>query len=109
MVSSDTSTRSIRDSTLTAVLMPCLNNGRFVLHNKTADLIKLPPPQNLWVTQPMRGEVSCSFLSLPSSQKRRGRVGACGKPVLWVFQGAVGGVLCRPRRRQLPHARTPPR
>ena len=33
MVSSDTSTRSIRDSTLTAVLMPCLDDGGFVVHN----------------------------------------------------------------------------
>ena len=41
MVSSDTSTRSIRDSTLTAVLMPCLNNVGFLLHNETTDLVEL--------------------------------------------------------------------
>lgn len=40
IVSSVTSTRSIRDSTLTTVLVPCLDNRQFVLHNETTDLVE---------------------------------------------------------------------
>ncbi|SRR6266702_561981 len=41
IVSSVTSTRPIRDSTLTAVLMPCLDNCWFVFHNQTPNDIQL--------------------------------------------------------------------
>src|SRR5438876_10666415 len=41
MVSSVTSTWSIRFSTLTAVLIPCLNDYLFVLNNQTTNVIQL--------------------------------------------------------------------
>ena len=41
IVSSVTSTRAIRDSTLTAVFMPCLDDRRFVFDDKPTDLIQL--------------------------------------------------------------------
>src|SRR3989304_1133117 len=40
IVSSVTSTRAIRDSTLTAVLIPCLDDRRFVLNDQAANLIQ---------------------------------------------------------------------
>src|SRR5437870_3827046 len=52
MVSSVTSTCAIRFSTLTAVLMPSLNNGRFLLDNETTDLVELAG------TEPM---IPCQF------------------------------------------------
>jgi hypothetical protein len=50
-----------------------------------------------------RGRESSRIWSSEKNKKSE----ACGsswKTRLRVFQGAVGGVLCRPRRRQLPHA-----
>jgi len=41
IVSSLTSMRAIRDSTLTAVLMPCLDDRRFVLNDEPTDVIQL--------------------------------------------------------------------
>lgn len=41
IVSSVTSTRAIRDSTLTAVLMPCLDDRRFMCDDEPTDLIQL--------------------------------------------------------------------
>src|SRR5947207_10001188 len=41
IVSSVTSTRAIRDSTLTAVLMPCLDDRPLVYDDKSTDLIQL--------------------------------------------------------------------
>ena len=40
IVSLVTSTRSIRDSTLTAVLIPCLNDDVFVLQNHVPNLVE---------------------------------------------------------------------
>ena len=40
MVSSVTSTCAIRLSTLTAVLMPSLDNGRFIFNDETTDLVE---------------------------------------------------------------------
>jgi hypothetical protein len=41
IASSVTSTCAIRDSTLTAVLMPCLKDRLFVLNNHSTDLVQL--------------------------------------------------------------------
>jgi hypothetical protein len=66
IVSSLTWTRVIRDSTLTAVLMPCLDDRRFVLNDEPTDVIQLTWAEPMVPRQCHRRQPELGVLLIPT-------------------------------------------
>ena len=66
IVSSDTSTRAILVSVLTAVLMPSLNDGRLIVDNYPSTLVEFPGSESFFV-------IGSAFLTCPTCALTRGR------------------------------------